>query len=354
MYFASRFLTEFETKYSINELELLAVVWAIEHFKNYVYGTKFKVISDHKALSSVLRPNRGNKTFSSRLTRWVDRLLPFDFEVTHAPGRVLGFADYLSRHPSNLEGSTIQAEQLWNEWFTVNVISQFDAISVDEAKPMVDPKGKVLTRTRESVLKVESERRENAKQRQPIKSEHGQNKNETIKRSGAYNPSKGQVDSESIFTSISKINEAFLPANYEADKNLQKVINLVKTREGGGEISRLPSPWREKFNSLSVDQRNFLHMDNRLVIPSNLRAAIMSSLHYGNPGRDVMLRNVADIWWPKIHREVVNTAKYCEECSTAGKNGRVIQKQSDFGKIPESLEPNEEVALDFAGLFKNA
>ena len=240
MSFASRFLTEFETKYSINELELLAVVWAIEHFKNYVYGTKFKVISDHKALSSVLRPNRGNKTFSSRLTRWVDRLLPFDFEVTHAPGRVLGFADYLSRHPSNLEGSTIQAEQLWNEWFTVNVISQFDAISVDEAKPMVDPKGKVLTRTRESVLKVESESDnerqssgENAKQRQPIKSEHGQNKNETIKRSGAYNPSNGQVDSESMFTSSSKINEAFLPANYQADKNLQKVINLVKTREGG-------------------------------------------------------------------------------------------------------------------------
>ena len=30
--FASRFLTNFETKYSINELELLAIVWAVEHF----------------------------------------------------------------------------------------------------------------------------------------------------------------------------------------------------------------------------------------------------------------------------------------------------------------------------------
>ena len=27
--FASRFLTDFETKYSINELELLAIVWAV-------------------------------------------------------------------------------------------------------------------------------------------------------------------------------------------------------------------------------------------------------------------------------------------------------------------------------------
>ena len=197
------------------------------------------MISDHKALSSVLRPNRGNKTLSSRLTGWVDRLLPFDFEVTHASGRVLGFADYLSRHPSDLEASTIQAEQLWNDWFTVHVISQFDAISVDVAKPMVEQKGKVLTRTRESVLKVESESEnerqssgENAKQRQPINSKHGQNKSATIKSSEAYNPLNGQFDSESMFTSISKINESFLPANYEADKNLQKVINLVKTREG--------------------------------------------------------------------------------------------------------------------------
>ena len=62
--FASRFLTDFKKKYSINELELLVMVWAIEHFKNYVFGVQFKVVSDHKALKSVLKPNRGNKTFS--------------------------------------------------------------------------------------------------------------------------------------------------------------------------------------------------------------------------------------------------------------------------------------------------
>ena len=97
--FASRFLANSEAEYSINELELLAVVWVIDHFKSYVYCVKFQTISNHGALASVLKPNRGNKTFSSRLTRWVDRLLPFEFEITHVPGRVLSFADYLSRHP---------------------------------------------------------------------------------------------------------------------------------------------------------------------------------------------------------------------------------------------------------------
>ena len=31
-------------------------------------------------------------------------------------------ADYLSRHPSNYEGASIQAEKLFNDWFTVNVV----------------------------------------------------------------------------------------------------------------------------------------------------------------------------------------------------------------------------------------
>ena len=60
--YASRFSTELETKYSINELEFLAVVWSVEHFKNYVYGVPFGIVSDHKALQSVSKSNKGNKT----------------------------------------------------------------------------------------------------------------------------------------------------------------------------------------------------------------------------------------------------------------------------------------------------
>ena len=43
--------------------------------------------------------NRVNKTYQSRLTRWVDRLLPFIFNVSHIPGKNMGFADYVSRYP---------------------------------------------------------------------------------------------------------------------------------------------------------------------------------------------------------------------------------------------------------------
>ena len=59
-----------EAKYSKNELELLGGVWAAEQYKNYLYGSDFKVIIDHKALLSALSNNQGNKRYHSRLTRW--------------------------------------------------------------------------------------------------------------------------------------------------------------------------------------------------------------------------------------------------------------------------------------------
>ena len=36
--YTSRFLNSCEERYSVNELELLGVVWSIEYFKNYLYG----------------------------------------------------------------------------------------------------------------------------------------------------------------------------------------------------------------------------------------------------------------------------------------------------------------------------
>ena len=59
--FASRFPTELEPKYSIDELELLAIIWLVEYFRSYVYGVQFKLISDHKVLATVLKVRRQTK-----------------------------------------------------------------------------------------------------------------------------------------------------------------------------------------------------------------------------------------------------------------------------------------------------
>ena len=97
--FASRFLNSTEERYSLNELELLVIVWSIDYFKYYFYEKNFIVSTDHRALLSILRENRSNKSYNSRLSRWSDGLLPYNFTNEHMPGAKTGLVDYISRNP---------------------------------------------------------------------------------------------------------------------------------------------------------------------------------------------------------------------------------------------------------------
>ena len=85
--FASIFLNVAELKYSTNEFELLGLVWALDHFKNYLLDKQFSILTDHKGLIGALRDDKNTKTAQSRLTRWADKLLAFDFTVEHLPGK---------------------------------------------------------------------------------------------------------------------------------------------------------------------------------------------------------------------------------------------------------------------------
>ena len=97
--FASRFLTDTETKYAMNELELLAVVWGLEHFCLYVYGKPIEVLTDHQPLEPIIERNRSNETYSARSTRGLERLAYFDIQLKHVAGKHLSLTDYLSRNP---------------------------------------------------------------------------------------------------------------------------------------------------------------------------------------------------------------------------------------------------------------
>ena len=124
--FASRFLNNNEERYSINELELLGVVCAIEDFKYYLFGKNFTVWTDHRALLSVLKSHRSNKSYNSRLTRWIDRLLPFNFNIEHIPGTRMGLVHYILLQPNQKAKSITQ----YDEEFMISTISRIrDAIT---------------------------------------------------------------------------------------------------------------------------------------------------------------------------------------------------------------------------------
>ena len=115
-------------KYSTNELELLGVVWATEPFRNYLYGTELQIVTDHKALLSALSANLGNKTMHSRLTRWLNRLSPFNFKISHLPGKDMSFTDLLSRPPS---GKTLPISH-YDDEFVVTSIEKIQKILLNK------------------------------------------------------------------------------------------------------------------------------------------------------------------------------------------------------------------------------
>ena len=93
--FASRTLQKYERNYGITELEALGVVWAIKHFRPYLYGHGCDVYTDHEALKSLLNTPQP----SGRLARWGIALQELDLRIHYRPGKKNSNADALSRCP---------------------------------------------------------------------------------------------------------------------------------------------------------------------------------------------------------------------------------------------------------------
>lgn len=91
--YMSQKFTSAQKKYSTTERECLAVLAAIEHFRPYIEGAHFTVITDHASLvwlQNLKNPN-------GRLGRWILRLQQYNFKLIHRKGKHNVVPDALSR-----------------------------------------------------------------------------------------------------------------------------------------------------------------------------------------------------------------------------------------------------------------
>ena len=93
--YASRALTDTETRYAQIEKELLAVVFAFHRFHQYVYGKDVIVESDHKPLEAITRKQLS--AAPPRLQRMLLQLQRYSFSLVYKPGKEMTLADTLSR-----------------------------------------------------------------------------------------------------------------------------------------------------------------------------------------------------------------------------------------------------------------
>lgn len=90
---ASRLLLPRESRYHSNELEALAVVWALKKWRTFLLGKQFFLRTDNRCVTYL----NTCRLLSPRISRWALSLQEYDFVIQYIPGPTNVVADALSR-----------------------------------------------------------------------------------------------------------------------------------------------------------------------------------------------------------------------------------------------------------------
>jgi ribonuclease HI len=137
----SKTLSAAERNYDVYNLELLAIVNALDHWRPYLAGSPHKIIiySDHQNLLYWKEPHK----ISRRVAREVLMLSEYNFEIRHIKGIANRQADALSRCPDYDQGQddnqdvTVLPEQVFIR--TMEVLSDHTTQEESVLKPWIDP-----------------------------------------------------------------------------------------------------------------------------------------------------------------------------------------------------------------------
>ena len=104
--YGSRQLKNHEKNYPTHDLELAAIVFALNIWHHYLYSEQFEVFSDHKSLKYVFT----QRDLNMRQRRWMEYLEDYDFTLHYHPDKANVVADVLSRKSRGVLASVASRE----------------------------------------------------------------------------------------------------------------------------------------------------------------------------------------------------------------------------------------------------
>ena len=72
-----------EKNYPTRDMELAAIVFALNIWCHYLYGEQFEVFSDHKSLKYIFT----QRDLNMRQHKWMEYLEDYDFTLNYHPGK---------------------------------------------------------------------------------------------------------------------------------------------------------------------------------------------------------------------------------------------------------------------------
>ena len=383
--FFSRKFSNSEWNYPIYDKEMLAIVKSFEHWRHYLDGAKgTEVYSDHQNLKDFMSQTKLN----GRQTRWLIKLLPYDFRLFYRKG-TLNPADGPSRRPDYLAN---------NEEIDSTPASRLLPVLRDR----LDQKEETKTRL-ESIQKVESADKFNDRAQVSATTTDASTFPVTvtdidvneIKRFNVHNksmtPNVGQSLDASVLPSdeIAKRNLETLHAQVLTKASAQEVLTGVRQGEALTDdilqriskvqeldpfctrIARLqlhPRPQHthlQPFTGPVVDKsptltggtsgHQLLCVSGRVIVPeqTTLRAELLrlfhdcpSAGHWGEARTKELLQR--SFWWPELGKDVKEWISTCPQCQ-----GKAVHTHRQYGElqpfIPEDNDyrPFKHISLDW-------
>ena len=315
--YASCSLKPAERRYSQIDREGLAVYWAVNHFRQFLFCKKFELHTDCSALTRIFGPkNDLGGCAIGRLYRWAVALMMYDFVVYHIKGSENKICDSLSRLPVPPKGSTmvsspdqqcptVSSEELSNMsikcfqeneldstigiMITVKCLSQLPITEVEEV----------------SIAKVIGNYENEVWDIMPIKAKE-------------------------VASATAK------------DKTLSKLAAAVRVGVMNKDDVDL-KPYTSVFDELFIEQEVLYH-GQRVVIPECQRVRLLDELHTTHIGIRAM-KEVArrHFWWPGISKQIEKISKSCKGCHRYRKK----PAPAPLCSWPFALRCLERVHIDF-------
>ena len=312
--YSSRTLSKAERKYCVTRKELLAIVYHVRYFKEYIYGIHFTVRTDHGSLQWL---SKFKDIELGQMARWFQILSEYNYTIITRPGRCNQNADALSRIPCSGKKCICQ---------TLN----------SDKNPIID----CYCKTTEIGVQTES-----------VVNTH---KIAKVKKS-VQTPTKLWTKEEMI--------EA-----QELDSDIGPIIKLKLSHDNKPEWEELSSEsaatkalW-SSWNSLSIRNdmlyRKWETLDGKifhwqLVVPRKFRDTVLAQLHdhpmSGHLGvRRTTKRIQTRYYWYKMKNDIQFWIKTCIPCQAKDTHGRKPR-----AKLKQYVVGNrwERIATDICGPF---
>ena len=173
-------------------------------------------------------------------------------------------------------------------------------------------------------------------------------KEKTSHKSRKDDPRQGEMSTENSFDSLTKLFDRSLLAELISEDAWMDRLRRVIERNDRHSFELMGPYTNPLWHQLSVVDDCIL-VDNRLAVPGQLCQAVLKRFHCGHPCQEAMLDVSKYLWWPHMHKDIVNLAEECRSCTRYGKNAKYIIPKNAIKPLPLLTQPGQEVQFDYAG-----